>query len=268
MPGHVEALERPAHSAGAERGSARLKGRNERLRASRPTTSGDNPLHFGPMLRLRLARVAHDSVVPMTALTPLLAPDAAFDAARARQRAEMRSNMFVAAMLYGADGSVAVRIRNMSRGGALIECPPGLAEGSPVRLTRGSLSANGHIAWARDNRAGIAFAAAVAVTDWLPCGNKPTGQQRVDAMIHACRAGTAPAPADGPAVRGVTDEVRQQLLEFRDALNLAAADLAADLAVAVHHPIALQSLDVTAQRLEKLAAALAGRDQIPPSTAS
>lgn len=204
----------------------------------------------------------------MTALTPLPAPDATFDAARARQRAEMRSNMFVAAMLYGADGSVAVRIRNMSRSGALIECPPGLAEGAPVRLTRGSFSANGHIAWARDNRAGIVFAAAVAVADWLPRANKPTGQQRVDAMIHACRTGTAAAPNDVPAVPGVHDEVRRQLLEFRDALNLAAADLAADFAIAVHHPIALQSLDVTAQKLETLAAALAGRDQIPPSTAS
>jgi hypothetical protein len=201
----------------------------------------------------------------MTALTPLLAPDAAFDAARAQQRAEMRSNMFVAAMLYGADGSVAVRIRNMSRGGALIECAPGLAEGAPVRLTRGSLSANGHIAWARDNRAGIAFAAAVAVTDWLPCGNKPTGQQRVDIMVHACRTGAD--AIDVPAAP-VPDDLRRQLLEFRDALNLAAADLAADLAVAANHPLALQTLDVTAQKLDKFAGLLAGRDQIPPSTAS
>ena len=204
----------------------------------------------------------------MTALTPLLAPDAAFDAARAQQRAELRNNMFVAAVLDRGDGAVAVRIRNMSRGGALIECAPGLAEGSPVRLTRGSLNADGHIAWARDNRAGIAFNAAVAVADWLPRGNKPTGQQRVDAIIHACRTGNAAAPVDAPAPLGLAQEVRRRLLEFHDALNLAAADLAADHAVAVNHPLALQSLDVTAQKLEKLAAELAGRDQMPPSTAS
>ena len=219
------------------------------------------------MLRVRLAAPRITKAVPMTALTPLLAPDAAFDATRAQQRAEMRSNMFVAAMLYGGDGSVTVRIRNMSQGGALIECSQAPPEGAPVRLTRGSLSADGHVAWARDNRAGIAFGGAVAVADWLPRGNKATAQQRVDAMIHACRTGAA-APTDAPAGPGVADEIRKQLLEFGDALNLAAAELAADPAVAANHPLALQTLDVTTQRLEKVAAALAGRDQIPPSTAS
>ena len=56
----------------------------------------------------------------MTALTPLLAPEGAYGPGASHQRAEARSNMFVMAVLYVDGGSAPARIRNMSRGGALI----------------------------------------------------------------------------------------------------------------------------------------------------
>ena len=196
----------------------------------------------------------------------LAADDAAF-AGSAQQRAELRSNMFVAAVLCCGQNSVPARIRNMSRGGALIEAAAIPAEGSPVRLTRGSLSADGKVAWRHGNRAGIRFEAEIAASDWLP-GNRPSGQQRVDAIIHACRTGTAAGHDDLLAGSSVADETRGKLLEYSEALHIAAAELAADLAVAAGHPGALQAIDVTAHKLEELAARLTGQDQIPPSTAS
>ena len=204
----------------------------------------------------------------MTAVTPLLAPDADFDPG-SQKRADARSNMYVMAVLDCDLGSAPARIRNLSRSGALIETAVITPAGSQVRLTRASLSVSGHIVWSRENRAGIQFDAAIAVADWLPGGNRPTGQQRVDEMIHACRTATTYKPDNLPAPAGMTQaEARNQLLEFRDALNMVAGELASDLAIAVAHPTALQTIDVTAQKLEKLASLLADGGYIPPSTGS
>lgn len=196
----------------------------------------------------------------MTALTPLIAPDAVYDPA-AHQRAEVRNNMFVSAVLYGDGGSVPVRIRDMSRGGALIESAVIPPEGSPVRVIRGSLSVSGHIAWRLENRAGICFGSTIEVAEWLPRANGPTEQQRVDALLHACRtATTVRAEATAPAAVTSQSEIIRQLLHYRDALNAVAEELAGDEAVAKGHPLALQSLDMTADLLNKLAAGLA--DQV------
>lgn len=196
----------------------------------------------------------------MTALTPLLAPDAVYDPA-AHQRAEVRNNVFVSAVLHTDGGSVPVRIRDMSRGGALIESAVIPPEDSPVRLIRGSLSANGHIAWRKDNRAGIRFGCSIEVGDWLPRANGPTEQQRVDEMIHACRTATAEGDESiAPATASSKAEAIRQLLDYRDSLNAVAEELAGDLAVAKGHPTALQALDMTAGMLAKLAARLAGQD--------
>lgn len=204
----------------------------------------------------------------MSALTPMLAPEAPHDGNEAQQRADVRSNMFVMAVLYCAGGSAPARVRNMSRGGALIESaviPPVATE---VRLSRGSLGVSGHIVWRSENRAGVQFDAAIAVSDWLPGGNRPTGQQSVDEMIHACRTATAPEPEAAPSPWVTIAEARRQLLEFSDLLNVAAGELASDIAVASGHPTALQSIDVAAQKLEKLASLLPDGPQIPPSTGS
>lgn len=195
----------------------------------------------------------------MNALTPLLAPDDGDDGGFAHRRADVRSNMFVMATLYCDRGSSPVRIRNMSRGGALIESAVIPAEGSPVRVSRGSLSVGGHVVWRKDNRAGIRFDAAVEVADWLPTSNRPTGQQRVDEMIHSCRtATTAGAGSLAPAPAASQAEAIRQLLDFRDALCEVAEELAGDMAIATGHPTALQRIDVTAQMIEKLAARLTG----------
>lgn len=193
----------------------------------------------------------------MTALTPLLAPDAPYVPDPAHQRVDARSNMFVMAVLYGDGGSAPARIRNMSRGGALIESADIPAEGLHVWLSRGSLSVRGHIAWRTDNRAGIRFDSAIEVSDWLPGAANPTGQQRVDEMLHACRNG---AEAIEPPLTADQVAAVRQLLNGRDALNAVAEELASCVAIAKTYPTALQKIDVTAQMLEKLASKLAGSD--------
>ena len=89
--------------------------------------------------------------------------------------------------------SLPVRVRNLSTRGAFIDggsLPP---PGATIRLVRGSLSADGEIAWAGDGHAGVRFDAEIDVAAWV----KRVGhaaQQRVDEAVVSIRRNEAPAP--------------------------------------------------------------------------
>ena len=192
----------------------------------------------------------------MSCLTPLIAPgngDMDADADGAQRRVEPRSNIFVVAALASASGTGPVRIRNMSRSGALIEGAMIPAEGARVRLSRGSLSVTGRIVWQRGSRAGLRFHSTVAVADWLPGGKSATGQQRVDEIVYSYKAeiGEMRLPAAPPPE--ARPDIGRELLEIRAALTAVGEELASDDATTARHPQALQAIDVAAQKLEKLA---------------
>jgi len=193
----------------------------------------------------------------MHAFAPHQAPYAPDVADASQQRTDERNHMFVVAVLYADGGSVPIRIRNMSRSGALIECAAIPAEGSPVRLSRGSLCVRGSVAWQTEDRAGIRFDGPVAVSDWLPRAGKPSGQQRVDSIVQACRQPRPPLGEshESPAALG-KEEIVRQMLELKVALDEAADALANHPGAAASCPTALQTIDVTAQKLGKLAAFL------------
>ena len=192
----------------------------------------------------------------MHALTPLLDPADCSDVDFPHHRTDGRRNIFVVAALYCSQESSPVRIRNMSRSGALIECAVVPPAGTQVRLSRGSRSVSGIIIWQRDDRAGVQFDSAVAVEDWMP-GGRPTRQQRVDAIVESCRTREIP-PADlaepsfAAAAPGLSGLV-SQLVEIKQALYAAAEALAEDPAIARAHAGALQEIDISVHKLEKLA---------------
>lgn len=97
-------------------------------------------------------------------------------------RSDPRASVFLTAVLYAGSSQGAVRIRNLSAHGALLEgtnLPP---EGTSVQIRRGSLSAAGDIAWSRDQHCGLRFAAIIDVASWIERAG-PAGQQRIDAAI-------------------------------------------------------------------------------------
>ena len=204
----------------------------------------------------------------MTLPKPMIAFDAEADFGE-QQRCEPRSNIFVAAVLYHCDGATPVRIRNMSRSGALIECAELTAGDSEVRLCRGSRVARGRIAWQQGNRAGIRFDGIVDVAGWLPNGDRDKDQHRVDALIEECRSAPATGFEQHAPAKAITNlEIIRQLLGLRESLNQAAEDLASNAAVAAGHAQALQALELAAHNLDKLTGRLAELGQIPPSTGS
>lgn len=162
--------------------------------------------------------------------------------------------MFVMATIYAGTGSAPVKVRDMSSGGALIEGAVIPSPGTEVRLCRGSLNIMGEVVWCKDARAGLRFESNVSVADWLPSGRAPAAQQRVDELVQQAQASKIvhAAPADDPLKpREVT---ALELTRLRRAIESLAEDLAEDKAIMERYASKLQTLDLAAQALRKLAA--------------
>lgn len=74
-----------------------------------------------------------------------------------QNRRSRRANLFMVASLEVGAHDLPVRLRNLSREGALVEGDRLPIEGSAIIFVKGDLRVKGRIAWARNNRAGIAF---------------------------------------------------------------------------------------------------------------
>ena len=169
-------------------------------------------------------------------------------------RREPRTSLFVMATLYAASGSSPVKVRDLSSAGALIEAGVIPSPGTRVRLSRGSLNIMGEIVWCRGERAGLRFESSLSVAEWLP--RERTPQQRVDSIFHEAKASRAalPLPSDTQTTLTPSKLSAVDLTQLRVAIESLAEDLAADADVMERHRSKLQSLDIAAQALRKLAA--------------
>jgi hypothetical protein len=168
-------------------------------------------------------------------------------------RLDFRSNIFVMATLYAAGGSTPVRVRNMSRSGALVEASALPPPGTGVRLCRGSVSVAGEIMWVDQRKAGLRFASPTAAADWLPGGQRGMGQQLADEAAHRVRLGAVPTKG-GPDIPAAMPDFRELLIQLEQQLRRAGEELASDETVAARHVASLQAIDGAAHSLAKLAA--------------
>lgn len=167
-------------------------------------------------------------------------------------RAEQRNNIFVAASLSSVEATGPIRIRNLSRQGALIEggtLPP---EGSAVRISRGSLGASGKVAWRKGNRAGIQFDSLVAVADWLPRGPQ-THQQKIDEIVFAHKNGAGGQSAASSLLGTPPPNIPEELRKLEEVLRSITEDFARDALICERHLASIQLLDGAAEKLAKLA---------------
>lgn len=100
-------------------------------------------------------------------------------------RGGRRLNMFVNAVLCTSSGSAAVRIRNISATGAMINGKIPADKDERVRLSRGSVAVNGRLVWKRDDKAGMEFFSTLTPDAWLP--TEHAGQQYVDKIVENIR---------------------------------------------------------------------------------
>jgi hypothetical protein len=80
-----------------------------------------------------------------------------FQKTAAGNRSAKRARVLLAARLQTSFGEVEARLRDLSRKGALIECPQVPGVGSAVVFIRGETVVNARVAWAAGNRVGIEF---------------------------------------------------------------------------------------------------------------
>lgn len=165
-------------------------------------------------------------------------------------RLESRSNIFVMAALYTGNRAPApVRIRNLSRTGALVEANVLPSPGAQVRLARANLATPATVMWVEGSKAGLRFTSPIAVSEWLPQQKRGIGQQFADELFHQKRLQSG----DSPAFVGHV----ATLLELKQSLERTSKELALDASVATRHRMALQAIDAVSLTLADLANTLA-----------
>jgi hypothetical protein len=194
----------------------------------------------------------------------------------AEDRAAPRTNLLLAATAEVDGRSLAVRIRNLSETGAMVE-GAGLPEaGMPLVLKRGDLQVAATVAWAVGGRRGVRFGGPTPVNEWTGGKPKPidcTGlrdQRRVDAIqaearadLPAGRALRAPGPAAPPP--GISRDLDKRLADelgyIQRLLEGLGDELIADLLLIQRHGKSLQSLDLVGQILGHVSAILRADDK-------
>lgn len=171
----------------------------------------------------------------------------------AKARREPRTNLFAMATIYTENGSMPVKLRNISARGALAEGPVLPAVGARVRLCRGSLQVTGQVVRSQDGSIGLNFEAAVRIDDWLPRGRSVVAQQQIDELVHKARSERATNPPAVPDYAGSANHGPLDLMRLKQAVEALSDDLANDPQVVERHGSRLQVLDVVAQTLRKLA---------------
>ena len=73
------------------------------------------------------------------------------------KRSAKRARVLLAAKLRTTFGEVEARLRDLSRKGALVECPMSPEVGSAVEFVRGATVVSARVAWAAGNRVGLEF---------------------------------------------------------------------------------------------------------------
>lgn len=191
------------------------------------------------------------------------------EAASSEARAQLRSSMFLAAVMRAGSEQAPVKVRNMSPNGAMVETPLIPVRGANVELLRGHLVARGTVIWSSTTRCGLRFSSEVSVKDWLAA---PTAvhQQRVDEMVALVKAGANSQPACVAAYQDAAVEARshEQLVDDLGTVVRLMQDLEADLASSIEtlerHGMKLQNLDIAMQMLRAVSSEISPESSKEP----
>ena len=184
-------------------------------------------------------------------------PQKAIDPSYANARSQLRSSLFLAAMLRSGTEISPVRVRNMSVNGAMIEAPAAPPTGTTVDLLRGPLAARGTVVWSSDSGFGVRFSSLVTVKDWLAAPPTRAQQQQVDDLVALVKAGGADLLRDNDdAVEHRSNELlADDLSSVVRLLQVLEEDLSHSPETLGRHATALQNLDMAMQ----IVRAVAGR---------
>lgn len=181
-------------------------------------------------------------------------------------RADPRTSIYLAAALYCDGCSSAVKIRNISATGALVEGAVIPAMGALVQLVRGGLIVHGLVAWAVEGRCGLKFSGCIDVQQWraVPSNSE---QERVDEIVRLVKAGAVPLPVP-PLDHGIggneslepDTHLSGDLRRARQLLDNLGEVLARDAEIVSRYAAALQNLDIAMQVLATIESIMTGHN--------
>ena len=193
--------------------------------------------------------------------------EARFDQIEDNKRSvQQRSRVMLAATIITPDRSVDVRIRNLSRTGALIEGDIALEAGTGIELLRGHNAVRAEVVWARPGRCGVKFASPVVIEDWVGSVGRP--------LSAAAPAAAAPDRAEPPpswlAVEGGPQEagdrlsarLAEEIAYIGRLVEAVGADISANPAIMHRHAVSLQNCRNAASLLDDIARVLRADDRV------
>lgn len=99
------------------------------------------------------------------------------------QRSEPRDSMFLNSTIrhLGTGETWPLRVRNLSSGGLMADCPAALVRGDPVEVElRGVGPQRGKVAWTATSRIGVAFERVIDPT----LARRPIGSAQAPILVH------------------------------------------------------------------------------------
>jgi hypothetical protein len=177
----------------------------------------------------------------------------------------------LAASIKAEGLEAAVRIRNLSETGAMIEGAALPLPGTRLILRRLDVEIGARVIWHSAGRCGIQFEGAIAVEEWVGGTRAPSapdlqGQARVDAIQAAIRSGTelpAERAPQGQIAHGPADlnaRLANELAYVRRLLDSIGEELIRDPIMVQRHGQALQSFDIACQLLGHLGVVVGAAD--------
>jgi hypothetical protein len=185
-----------------------------------------------------------------------------------KRSVQHRSRVMLAATIVIGGFPVEVRIRNLSRSGALIEGEVLPEAGASVTVVRNNDSARAEVAWSKPGRCGVKFENPIVIEDWVGSGIRapsppPVGFRDADARP------SAPLPAwlstDRP-VDGLEDRlptrVGEELAYIQRLIDSVGRDLSSTPLVGRQHAGSVQTCRVASALLADLARVLLAEDRV------
>ena len=169
-----------------------------------------------------------------------------------QKRREARIDMFVRASVHAQPGSGVVQLCNMSPVGALIEGENLPLVGYEVELRRGAMAVPGKIVWRSEKQAGVSFTRRTVVEDWFPDAEPQVSVDRAFQRIMEEMREHVPLRSSNAPLHNsyITADDMHRVAGSLDDL---ADKLAEDAGLVMRLSGELQTLDIAAQLLRKLA---------------
>ena len=185
-----------------------------------------------------------------------------------KRSVQQRSRVMLAGTIVTSDFSVDVRIRNLSRSGALIEGDVMPEAGTIVEVLRNFHSVRAQVVWSKPKRCGVKFAEPVVIEDWV--GSTLGAASASQSSKESAERTAEPLPswliAEGSSSSPLEDRLSKRIGEeiayIGRLIETVGMDISANPAIAHRHAASLQNCRRAGALLGEIAQILVADDRL------